>query len=111
MPLLYLITVLVIPVVLIPLGLVMWRHPPRINSVFGYRTRRSMSSPAMWREAQPFAGRMLMTAGLVGLASAFLVYLPMGHGPAAILVAISVQTLLLLSMVPMTERHLSRLRI
>ncbi len=105
---LYIITVIIIPVTLIPLGLVLWRHPPRINGLYGYRTRRSMRSTEMWREAQPYAGRMLALAGMTGLALAALVHLSMGSGAAAILVAISLQTLALLGIVPLTERHLSR---
>ncbi len=108
MSLLYPITVLMIPATLILLGLIMWHHPPRINNLYGYRTRRSMSSPTMWREAQPFAGRMLVLAGLTGLAFAILVFLLMGRGAAAILVAVSIQTMALIGIIPLTERHLSR---
>lgn len=104
----YLLTTIIIPVTVVPLGLVMWRYPPRINGLYGYRTRRSMSSPAMWNKAQPYAGRMLVLAGLSGLALASLVYYLMGEGPAAILVAVSAQTLALLGVIPLTENHLSR---
>lgn len=106
----YLLSVLTIPAVVALLGYVLWRHPPRFSHLFGYRTRMSMSSAAMWREAQPFAGRSLVIAAGSGLAISALIYGLMGSGSGSILTSVSIQTLLVLSVIPLTERHLHRVR-
>lgn len=41
--------------------------PPKINPIYGYRTRRSMQSPEAWRYAQRAAARKMVLGGFVGL--------------------------------------------
>ena len=40
----YLLSYLILPVLLIVVGLVMWRFPPGYGGSVGYRTKRSRSS-------------------------------------------------------------------
>ena len=46
-------------------GIILWLKPPKkINSIYGYRTRRSMSSQSKWDIAQIYSGKLLVRFGL-----------------------------------------------
>jgi len=70
------------PLVLIPIsaspifivaGVILYLRPPKnINQVYGYRTKRSMSSQEAWKYAQPEAGKQLIYFGLTYLSTSFL---------------------------------------
>ena len=50
---------LLLPLSMMAFGkLFLVRPPKEINCVFGYRTRRSMSSPEAWAFAHGFCGRL-----------------------------------------------------
>lgn len=56
-------------------GLFMSVRPPKeINSLYGYRTPRSMKNKENWNFSQRYAGRMMTAAGFVLLALGIPVY-------------------------------------
>ncbi|AUZ25665.1 hypothetical protein C1T28_19605 [Bacillus subtilis] len=47
-------------------GILIKLFPPKsINSVYGYRTRRSMSDPSLWNEANRYSATLMILSGLV----------------------------------------------
>lgn len=60
---------LIIPVTMMVMGTVFKKHPPKeINSVYGYRTSRSMASKEAWDYAHQLAGKVWMRIGVILLA-------------------------------------------
>ena len=56
--------VLLIPVVMLFFGYYWQKKPPdKINSTYGYRTRRSMSSKKAWDFAHKYCARMWVKSG------------------------------------------------
>lgn len=50
---------LILPLTMIGFGRYLGNHPPKkINSAFGYRTRRSMKSTEAWNFAHAYFGRL-----------------------------------------------------
>jgi len=45
--------------------------PPKINSIYGYRTARSMKSQRNWDFAQRYSAKLMMIAGLIFLLFSF----------------------------------------
>ena len=59
---------LLVPVCMIGAGLFLWFNPPKtINSIYGYRTKRSRYSQEAWDYAQRFSGRLCFFLGLLTL--------------------------------------------
>lgn len=59
---------LMCPILAIAIGVWFSKSPPQtINYAFGYRTKRSMSSPEAWRYANQRFGKLILRAGLIGL--------------------------------------------
>lgn len=59
-------------IILIVVGFILLRYPPKeINSLYGYRTEKSMKSQEAWDFAQIFSSKLMIKAGvflsLVGL--------------------------------------------
>ncbi|OLQ47789.1 hypothetical protein BHT94_11470 [Bacillus licheniformis] len=47
-------------------GILIKLFPPKsINSVYGYRTRRSMSDQSLWNEANRYSATLMILSGLV----------------------------------------------
>ncbi|MFA7325984.1 MAG: SdpI family protein [Candidatus Kapaibacterium sp.] len=57
---LLLIPILTGPVVIIIILITLKFPPKKINSLYGYRTKRSMASPEAWEFAQPYSGKMML---------------------------------------------------
>lgn len=56
---------LILPISIILIGLLMKSHPPKtINSIIGYRTRRSMRSQEAWDYANSECGRLWSIIGI-----------------------------------------------
>ena len=50
-------------------GLLMTKYPPKtINSLYGYRTKQSMSTQEKWDFAQVYSAKRLLISGLVMIA-------------------------------------------
>lgn len=92
----------------------MFRHcPEEINSVFGYRTKRSMKSIDAWKFANDYCGRLWQKIGLILIVPtvvAQLLLLNKGKDSISIasLVIISVQTVILLITIIPTENALKK---
>ena len=55
---------LLVPAVMVLFGRVFLRRPPKtINSVYGYRTKRSMAGPEAWKFAHETCGRLWLRWG------------------------------------------------
>jgi len=57
---LLLIPILTGPVVIIIILITLKFPPKKINSLYGYRTKRSMASQEAWEFAQPYSGKMML---------------------------------------------------
>jgi uncharacterized membrane protein len=71
---LFIVPILVGPIFLLA-GWLLWRKPPKkINSLYGYRSRKSMENQAKWDFAQIEGGKNMMRAGLL-----YLLLIPIGQ--------------------------------
>ncbi len=60
------LTDLLIPVMMIVVGWMMWKHTPkRINSWYGYRTERSMKNEDTWKFAHDYCGKLWWKLGWI----------------------------------------------
>ena len=105
---------LLVPAVMVLFGWIFLRRPPQtINSVYGYRTRRSMASPEAWKFAHETCGRLWLRWGMGTAVLSLLLKLPaLGWDvEAAAWWVLGLTTLqcavLFLSMIPV-ERELKR---
>lgn len=68
---------LLIPVILIVVGRMMWKHcPKKINWVFGYRTSRSMKNMDTWQFAHKYCGKLWWKLGWLSLIPSIVVQIP-----------------------------------
>ena len=68
---------LLIPIILIIVGRMMWKHcPKKINTVYGYRTKRSMKNMDTWRFAHNYCGRLWWKIGWFSLFPSVVVQIP-----------------------------------
>lgn len=68
---------LLIPVVMLIVGRMMWKHCPKsINSVMGYRTTRSMKNMDTWKFAHDYCGRLWWKLGLIMIVPSVLIHIP-----------------------------------
>ncbi len=96
------------PVILF-ISVLFWKFPPReINAMYGYRTRRSMSSNELWDYANQFCAKWMLVISLVTLlvqVASILVF----SSEVAIIVSAVVLLVLILSLIPITEIRLKKL--
>lgn len=105
---------LLIPVTMLVFGRWMWKHTPTtINSIYGYRSKRSMQNMDTWKFAHQYCGKLWWKLGWVLLAASILVQLPFVKSTiqsisvlALLLVTIQM-VLLVLTTIP-TENALKR---
>ena len=92
----------------------LWKHPPKErNNIVGYRTRRSGRSQAAWDFAQVYSGKWMFRSNLVSLAGSALILLflqlfrsgSLSWGAMALMGA---QLVVLIAVIPATERQLKR---
>ncbi|MBQ7337450.1 MAG: SdpI family protein [Clostridia bacterium] len=70
-------TDVIVPVVMIIAGRMMWKRCPRqINSLYGYRTERSMKNMETWKFAHEHSGRLWWRIGWVMLVCSIALLLP-----------------------------------
>lgn len=71
---------LLIPLLMIVFGRMMWKHAPqKINSIVGYRTKRSMRNMDTWKFAHDYCGRLWWKIGWIILPISAIVHFPMYH--------------------------------
>ena len=56
---------IIIPIIMIVSGITFFLIPPKkINSFYGYRTRRSMQNNETWEFAHKFSGKIMFIVGI-----------------------------------------------
>ena len=105
---------LLIPAVMIVIGAVFLKRPPkRVNGFYGYRTARSMSSQEAWDFAHRACGRIWRRCGVVMLPVSVLLLLPVFGRDVAVVglwacVLVTVQCVVLIATIFPVERELKR---
>ena len=109
-----LLVILIIPLLMVGFGLLLMKNPPKkINSVYGYRTRRSVRSQETWDFAHYYFGKLWLVCGLVSIPISLVpICLVLGKSEHVIsvagLIVLGIQTLLLLVTILLTERALKK---
>lgn len=83
-------------------------YPKDINSLIGYRTRRSMASKEAWLFANKHSSALLFNYSIITTGVQVVVFVLMGSKPA-ILSALSIWVLFLFTTIIQTEIKLKRL--
>ncbi len=65
---LYLVCELPVPIILLIVGITIWKCPPGMNENFGYRTRRAQLSEDTWSTAQIMYGKYSAIVSAITLA-------------------------------------------
>ena len=105
---------LLIPMLMIVIGRIMWKHPPRkINDVVGYRTTRSMQNMDTWKFAHDYCGRLWWKTGWIILIPSVLIHFPIYNSSKGIIgtvggILCTIQCVILLISIFPTERALKR---
>ena len=105
---------LLVPVIMVLGGWFMEKHcPGKINSLLGYRTRRSMTNHDTWEFAHRHCGKLWKRVGLILLVATILTHLPFyGSGEDAIgtlsLVVLGIQLAVLTVSIFPTESALKK---
>lgn len=103
-----------IPITMIIAGRFLWRHYPKdINSVIGYRTKRSMRNEETWKFGNEYLGRLWYRIGLIILLPSILVLIPLASSSenrigTVSLCLIIVQLILLVGSIIPTEIALKK---
>ncbi|MDR0791476.1 MAG: SdpI family protein [Methanomassiliicoccaceae archaeon] len=72
----YIFTVLSMGVIFTVLGWVLYKKPPsKINSVYGYRTPRSMSDQKLWDFSQRYSGKLMAYVGIISIVASLFVWM------------------------------------
>jgi len=90
------------------IGLKIYLNPGKVNSMFGYRSNRSVMTEDTWYEANRYAGRSLMQFGAVSLLLSLLIGSFFFNIQHVFLVLASCFFIFLLSVVFLTEKHLKQ---
>jgi len=107
----YLFTVLLMGVLFMVIGYAMYRSPPgKINPYLGYRTSRSMKDQASWDLSQKYSGKLMALCGLASLVLGIVVWLLYEITFVVFIVVIVLQTGIILSMIPLVEMKMKRMR-
>lgn len=105
---------LIIPVTLIIAGRRMWKHcPQKINSIYGYRTERSMKNMDTWKFAHDYCGRLWWKMGFIMLIPSVLIQIPFFYSNEAVIgivgaILCTIQVVVLIVSVVATEAALKK---
>ncbi|MBD3369861.1 hypothetical protein GF402_05800 [Candidatus Fermentibacteria bacterium] len=64
-----------VPLVMIPVGVPMMLRKIKPNVIYGFRTRKTLSDQTVWYEANAYAGKAMVIAGMVSLVGLLVLYL------------------------------------
>ena len=109
-----LLVILLMPLTMVGFGVLLMKNPPKkINSVYGYRTRRSMRSQDTWDFAHYYFGKLWLLCGLVSFPVSLVpMCLVLGKSEQVIsvtgLIVLGLQTLLMLVTIILTEFALKK---
>ncbi len=79
--------------------------PKKINHFYGYRTRRSMANQEIWKAANDYSAKMMVKITLLSLIFPPILYFI--YPEYNFLTTIIIHTILLLSTLYFTEKHLN----
>ena len=105
---------LLVPGLMLLCGRMLQTAPPeQIDDWFGYRSKRSKSSPAAWKHAQQYAGKVWQQSGLWTLVlSIGAMLLLLGKRAETVswggLIVMALQLVPMLAVIPLTERELKK---
>lgn len=105
---------LLIPVLMIIIGKMMWKHPPKdINAVIGYRTSRSMKSLDAWKFAQEYFGRLWWKIGWIILIPSIIIHFPFYNSSENTIgtvggILCTIQCVIMIVLIFPTERELKK---
>ena len=108
----WLICDLFIPLVMIVVGRMTWKHCPKnINSLIGYRTTRSMKNMDTWKFAHEYCGKLWWKLGWLIMILTALMYIPLYQGNDNMVgiagnVLITIQCIVLIISIYPTEKAL-----
>ena len=107
-------TFFIVPIIMIGIG-ILWRKggPKKINGLYGYRTTRSMASQEAWDFAHIYSGKVFLIMGIfqfILTVLAGIYYWPKDDTVVGIatIVVLTIQTLLLVLTIPITEFKLKK---
>ena len=109
---LMMLVTLIMPLMMVGFGLLFMKNPPKsINSLYGYRTRRSTKNQETWDFAHYYFGKLWYKYGLISIpVSLFPFCLVIGKSDDAItmttLIIMGLQSILLVVTIILTERAL-----
>lgn len=66
---------LLTPLMMLAFGWIFLKRPPKMGGSFGYRSARSMASPAAWAFAHRYCGRLWFYSGLFLLPASVIIML------------------------------------
>lgn len=70
-------------------GIILLKFPPKkINSIYGYRTKRSMSNKKTWDFAQTYSGRLMAILGFIQMLLCMLSFVIPAESSISITIAI-----------------------
>lgn len=105
---------LLIPILMIILGRMMWKHSPgSINKVVGYRTSRSMKNMDTWKFAHDYCGRLWWKIGWAMLIPSVIIHFPLYNSSENTIgvvggILCGIQCIVLMVPIFFTERALKR---
>ncbi|MBR5055840.1 MAG: SdpI family protein [Bacteroidales bacterium] len=109
---LMMLVTLIMPLMMVGFGLLFMKNPPKsINSLYGYRTRRSTKNQETWDFAHYYFGKIWYKYGLISIpVSLFPFCLVIGKSDDVItmttLIVMGLQSILLVVTIILTERAL-----
>lgn len=111
---LMLICDLIIPIIMLVVGRMMWKHcPKQINRVIGYRTAHSMKNMDTWKFAHEYCGQLWWRIGLIMLVPSVIIHIPFYCSDDNIigivtLILVAIQVIVLIASIFPTEAALKK---
>ena len=105
---------IIVPFVTVFAGRMMWKHcPQEINSLIGYRTKRSMKNEDTWKFAHEYCGKLWWIMGWIMLIPSMAAQIPFFNSSYKTIgivgaIVVSVQCLILIASIFPTESALKK---
>ena len=105
---------LLVPIILVIVGLIMYKFPPKkINFFVGYRTNNSMKNDENWEFANKYSAKLLFICGCILFVLSLLVHIPFYNSSEDVLTVLSIvlcslQCVSLFICVFLTEKKLKK---
>ncbi len=105
---------LLIPIVMVIVGRMMWKHCPKhINGMSGYRTTRSMKNMDTWKFAHDYCGKLWWKIGWLMMIPSVLIHIPLYHSDKNTIgiaggILVTIQCILMIVSIYPTEKALKK---